>query len=79
VGDDTKLRVSGTIGLRRADCLQAVGDANLGILQGFFRDAQSGRRHRGHRGPAPPVFSAALITGARATSRRRTRSMRSTA
>ena len=39
VGDDTRLRLGGRIGLRdRRIALQAAGDANLGILQGFFRD-----------------------------------------
>jgi TamB, inner membrane protein subunit of TAM complex len=71
VGDDTKLRVSGTIGLRDERIgLQAVGDANLGILQGFFRDV----RGSGHaaltaaiEGPLrEPVFSGrATITGGR--------------
>jgi hypothetical protein len=41
VGESTRLRVSGTIGLRdERIALQAVGDANLGILQGFFRDVR---------------------------------------
>jgi hypothetical protein len=41
VGEDTRLRVSGTIGLRdQRIALQATGDANLGILQGFFRDVR---------------------------------------
>src|SRR6185503_14841708 len=71
VGDDTKLRVSGTIGLRDERIgLQAVGDANLGILQGFFRDV----RGSGHaaltaaiEGPLrDPVFSGrATITDGR--------------
>jgi hypothetical protein len=71
IGDDTKLRVSGTIGVRDERIgLQAVGDANLGILQGFFRDV----RGSGHaaltaaiEGPLrEPVFSGrATITGGR--------------
>ena len=71
MGDDTQLRVSGTIGLRdERIALQAVGDANLGILQGFFRDV----RGSGHAeltaaidGPLrEPVFSGrATITGGR--------------
>ena len=41
VGQDTRLRVSGTIGLSdERIALQAIGDANLGILQGFFRDVR---------------------------------------
>jgi hypothetical protein len=41
IGQDTRLRVSGTIGLRNERiALQAIGDANLGILQGFFRDVR---------------------------------------
>ena len=41
VGDDTRLRVSGTVGLNdERIALQATGEANLGILQGFFRDVR---------------------------------------
>ena len=37
VGEDTRLRIGGTIGLHdQRIALQAAGDANLGILQGFF-------------------------------------------
>ena len=56
VGEDTRLRVSGTIGLSdERIALRAVGDANLGILQGFFRDVRgSGRADLigGRRRPA---------------------------
>ena len=42
VGEDTRLDVSGTVGLAdRQVALHATGDANLGILQGFFRDIRS--------------------------------------
>src|SRR6185295_4105925 len=45
VGEDTRLRVGGTIGLvDRRIALQAAGDANLGILQGFFRDVRGSGR-----------------------------------
>jgi translocation and assembly module TamB len=45
VGVDTRLRVSGTIGLKDDRiALKAVGDANLGILQGFFRDVRGAGR-----------------------------------
>jgi len=45
VGDDTRLRVAGTIGLNDDKiALTAVGDANLGILQGFFRDVRGAGR-----------------------------------
>ena len=45
VGEDTRLRVGGTIGLLdERIALQAVGDANLGILQGFFRDVRGSGR-----------------------------------
>jgi translocation and assembly module TamB len=45
VGEDTRLRVSGTIGLDdQRIALQASGDANLGILQGFFRDVRGSGR-----------------------------------
>ncbi len=41
VGDDTRLRVSGSIGLNdERIALKATGEANLGILQGFFRDVR---------------------------------------
>ena len=42
VGQDTKLDLSGTVGLHdeRIDVL-ATGSANLGILQGFFREIRS--------------------------------------
>lgn len=39
VGVDTKLRVSGSVGLHdERIALKAAGEANLGLLQGFFRD-----------------------------------------
>jgi autotransporter translocation and assembly factor TamB len=45
VGDDTRLRVSGTVGLNdQRIALTATGDANLGILQGFFRDVRGAGR-----------------------------------
>ena len=45
VGDDTRLRLGGHVGLRdRRIALQASGDANLGILQGFFRDVRGSGR-----------------------------------
>ena len=45
VGEETRLRVSGQIGLRdERIALQALGDANLGILQGFFRDVRGSGR-----------------------------------
>jgi autotransporter translocation and assembly factor TamB len=45
VGEDTRLRVSGTVGLNDDRiALKAVGDANLGILQGFFRDVRGAGR-----------------------------------
>lgn len=41
-GDDTELKVAGSIGLRDQQiALTASGDANLGILQGFFKDVRS--------------------------------------
>ena len=62
VGDDTRLRLSGSVNLdEQRIALQAVGDANLGILQGFFRDMR-GSGHAtltaGINGPLKqPVFS----------------------
>ncbi len=45
VGEDTRLRVSGTVGLNDDRiALKASGDANLGILQGFFRDVRGAGR-----------------------------------
>ena len=41
VGEGTKLRISGNVGLRQNRiALEAAGDANLGILQGFFRNVR---------------------------------------
>jgi translocation and assembly module TamB len=41
VGDDTSLRLSGAIGLKdERIAMKATGEANLGILQGFFRDVR---------------------------------------
>jgi translocation and assembly module TamB len=47
VGKDTRLEVSGTADLKgdRVD-LRAVGDANLAILQAFFRDIRTSGRAR---------------------------------
>ncbi len=45
VGEGTRLRVSGTIGLHDQQiALRAEGDASLGILQGFFRDVRGSGR-----------------------------------
>jgi autotransporter translocation and assembly factor TamB len=45
VGDDTQLGVSGTIDLHdERIALRANGNANLGILQGFFRDVRGSGR-----------------------------------
>jgi hypothetical protein len=71
VGDGTQLRVSGTVGLHDQQiALQAAGDANLGILQGFFRDVRgSGRAEltAAVNGPLhDPLFSgSATITDGR--------------
>jgi hypothetical protein len=71
VGVDTKLRVSGTVGLRdERIALQAAGEANLGILQGFFRDVRgSGRADltASVDGPlhAPLLSGSATITAGR--------------
>jgi hypothetical protein len=41
-GEGTQLQVDGEVGLgRNSIALQATGDANLGILQAFFRDLRS--------------------------------------
>ncbi|TMQ03658.1 MAG: hypothetical protein E6J90_53050, partial [Deltaproteobacteria bacterium] len=71
VGDDTRLRLSGGINL--ADeriALRAAGEANLGILQGFFRDVRgSGRAELTAAVDGPlkqPVFSgSATVTNGR--------------
>jgi translocation and assembly module TamB len=45
VGEDTRLAVSGAIDLKDDRiALKASGDANLGVLQGFFRDVRSSGR-----------------------------------
>ncbi len=70
VGEDTRLRVAGSIGLHdRRIAIEAAGDANLGILQGFFRDVRgSGRAalKAAIEGPLDaPLFSgsATIING----------------
>jgi hypothetical protein len=70
VGEDTHLRLGGRVGLRdRRIALQAVGDANLGILQGFSRDVfGSGRAELTASVDGPldqPVFSgsASVVNG----------------
>ena len=71
VGEDTKLKVLGKVGLRdQRISLQATGDANLGILQGFFRDVRgSGRAELRAAVDGPlrePLFSgSAIITNGR--------------
>jgi hypothetical protein len=62
VGDDTELRISGGVNLNDSRIgVQVSGEANLGILQGFFRDVRgSGRMTMtaGIDGPLKePVFS----------------------
>jgi len=45
VGENTQLRLSGTVDLvARTVALAARGDANLAVLQGFFRDIRSSGR-----------------------------------
>jgi TamB, inner membrane protein subunit of TAM complex len=71
VGENTQLRVLGTVGLRDQRIqLQATGNADLGILQGFFRDVRgSGRAELRAAIDGPlrePVFTgSATITNAR--------------
>ena len=71
VGEDTRLSVSGSIGLHdERIALHAEGDANLGILQGFFRDVRgSGHAELSASVDGPlrqPVFSgSATIAGGR--------------
>jgi translocation and assembly module TamB len=62
VGDETRLTVGGTIALHEEKIsVRAAGDANLGILQGFFRDVRgSGRAELSAAIDGPlyePVFS----------------------
>jgi len=71
-GEDTALELSGTIGLHNNQiALDAVGDANLGILQAFYfrtiRSSGSASLHAQVRGALDnPVFSGdATITGGR--------------
>ena len=50
-GVDTRLRVGGTVGLQdERIALQVAGDANLGILQGFFPGSIRGSTRRAHGG-----------------------------
>lgn len=71
VGDQTQLELGGTIDLLRDRVsLNATGDANLGLLQGFFRDVRSSggaRLAASIRGTlAQPVLSgSASITNGR--------------
>ena len=71
VGDDTRLRLSGGISLKdERIALKATGEANLGILQGFFRDVRGAGRAEltaSIDGPlAQPQFSgSATITDGR--------------
>jgi hypothetical protein len=45
VGEDTRLRVAGVVGLGDGRiALKADGDANIGLLQGFFRDVRGSGR-----------------------------------
>ncbi len=70
VGVDTQLRVSGSINLNEEKiALRAAGEANLGVLQGFFKDVRGSGRARltaAIDGPLrQPVFSgnAAIVDG----------------
>lgn len=71
VGEGTRLDVSGVIPLKDEDmAVEARGDANLGILQGFFRDLRSSGQaslQASIRGPFhQPAFSgSASIAGGR--------------
>jgi hypothetical protein len=71
IGVDTRLAIGGRVTLHdQTIALQAVGDANLGILQGFFRDVRgSGRAELSAAVNGPlyePVFSGnATITDGR--------------
>jgi hypothetical protein len=70
-GENTQLRVVGRVGLREQKIgLQATGNADLGILQGFFRDVRgSGRAElrAAVDGPlkAPTFTGQAIITNGR--------------
>src|SRR5262249_40812189 len=62
VGEGTKVRVAGTVGLHdQKIALQATGDADLAIVQAFFRDVRgSGRAEIAAAVNGPlrdPVFS----------------------
>ncbi|MBM3772218.1 MAG: hypothetical protein FJW27_13240 [Acidimicrobiia bacterium] len=70
VGEDTQLDVGGTVQLRdERIAVRASGEANLGLLQGFFRDVRGSGRARlvaAVDGPLyEPVFSgnAAIASG----------------
>lgn len=62
VGQDTQLQVSGSIDLNQREiAVIAAGNANLGVLQGFYRDIRSSGRAElsaEMRGPLDaPIFS----------------------
>ena len=70
VGEDTQLTVGGSVSLHDENiALHASGDANLGILQGFFRDVRGAGRAQltaAIDGPLyEPIFSgsATLVDG----------------
>ena len=71
VGEDTQLRLSGTVSLKdERIALRAAGGANLGILQGFFRNVRgSGRAEvtAAINGPLrqPQLSGSATITDGR--------------
>ena len=60
-GDGTALSLSGTVGLHDSTiAVKAEGDANLGILPGFYRDLRSSgsaARRRTPPRPTPPARS----------------------
>src|SRR5262249_8167756 len=57
-GEDTRLEVGGAIGLRdERIALQAAGEANLGILQGFFRNVRGSRQAQLFAAVNGPLYS----------------------
>ena len=85
-GEGTQLQLDGRLGLKDQTIdVQATGDANLGILQGFFRDPAQPRHGRPQGADVRLVHQAGLLpaaprspTGGSGTSRCRIRSSRST-
>ncbi len=70
VGEDTRLKIGGTVGLHdERIALQATGEANLGVLQGFFPNVRASGRAELMASVDGPLFepefsgSATIVNG----------------